>query len=118
MKTTILSCPQTEAMAARVAEVGGLRTGDISWETFRDGYPDMKIQAVEAIRNRDVAFLASFDTPGEIFRQLSLIYEVPRYAVRSFKVVLPYNPTCPAAAGWTAGGRSAFSPWIVPSPAS
>jgi ribose-phosphate pyrophosphokinase len=93
MTTTILSCPQTEALASRVAAIGGLRTGDVRWETFRDGFPHMKIDAVEGIRNRDVAFLASLDTPAEIFRQLSLLYEIPRYAVRSFKVVLPYFPT-------------------------
>jgi ribose-phosphate pyrophosphokinase len=93
MTTTILSCPQTAGLAARIARIRSMRLGDIRWETFRDGFPNMKIEDVEAIRNRDVAFLSSLDSPHEIFRQLSVMYEIPRYAVRSFKVVLPYFPT-------------------------
>jgi phosphoribosylpyrophosphate synthetase len=93
MTAILLNCPQMEQLAGRVARIGSMRRGQIRWDVFRDGFPDMKIQEVETIRNRDVAFLASLDAPGEIFRQLSILYEIPRYAVRSFRVVLPYFPT-------------------------
>ena len=91
--TTILHCPQMADLAARIAGLGSMRKGQIRWDTFNDGFPNMKIEDVEAIRNRDVAFLACLDSPSEIFRQLSAMYEIPRYAVRSFKVVLPYFST-------------------------
>ncbi len=45
------------------------------------------------IRNRHVAFLASFQHPISIFEQLSIIYQLPRMFVGSFTVVLPYFPT-------------------------
>jgi ribose-phosphate pyrophosphokinase len=67
--------------------------GAIQWEAFADGFPNIVMDRIDLIRNRDVAFLASFDTPGDIFHQLSAIYDIPRYAVRSFKLVLPYYPT-------------------------
>jgi ribose-phosphate pyrophosphokinase len=79
-----------EGIAADHAEV---HLGAIQWEAFADGFPNIVMDRIESIRNHDVAFLASFDTPGDIFHQLSAIYEVPRYAVKSFKVVLPYYPT-------------------------
>lgn len=91
---TLLACPQMATMAERIAAAHpGLRLGAIHWESFDDGFPNIRIDHIEAIRNHDVAFLASFDTPGDIFHQLSAIYEIPRYAVKSFKVVLPYYPT-------------------------
>jgi len=93
MTTTLLSCPQTAPLASRVARIGSMRECAIRWESFADGFPSLKIEDVEAIRNRDVAFLSCLENPGEVFRQLSIMYEIPRYAVRSFKVVLPYYPT-------------------------
>ncbi|TVM32248.1 ribose-phosphate diphosphokinase [Oceanidesulfovibrio marinus] len=91
---TLLYAPQMEALARRIAE-GDSRfvLGSVQWKSFPDGYPDLWVEHMECLRNNDVAMLASFDSPADIFPQLSLIYEVPRYGVRSFKVVLPYFPT-------------------------
>ena len=36
---------------------------------------------------------ASFHSPEVIFEQLSLIYSLPRYLVRSFRLILPFFPT-------------------------
>ena len=91
---TLLACPQMAALAERIATAHpGITLGTIRWGVFADGFPNIMIDNVEAIRNRDLAFLASFDTPGDIFFQLSAIYEIPRYAVKSFKIILPYYPT-------------------------
>jgi hypothetical protein len=65
----------------------------ISWKTFRDKWPDIFIKDVEEIAGRDVIFVASFDSPSVIFEQLSLIYSLPRYLVRSFRLILPFFPT-------------------------
>jgi phosphoribosylpyrophosphate synthetase len=40
-----------------------------------------------------VIFLASFHDPRVVFEQLSLIYALPRYLVRSFRLILPFFPT-------------------------
>ena len=45
------------------------------------------------IRNRHVAFLASFHNPALIFEQVSIIYQLPRLFVGSFTLVLPFFPT-------------------------
>lgn len=91
---TLLACPQMAALAERIAAAHpGIALGTIRWGVFADGFPNIMIGNVEALRNHDVAFLASFDTPGDIFFQLSAIYEIPRYAVKSFKIILPYYPT-------------------------
>jgi ribose-phosphate pyrophosphokinase len=82
------------ALAERIAAAHpGIALGTIRWGVFADGFPNIMIGNVEALRNHDVAFLASFDTPGDIFFQLSAIYEIPCYAVKSFKIILPYYPT-------------------------
>ncbi len=91
---TLLACPQMEALAARIAAAHDhIETVPIRWDAFADGFPNVRIENIERIRNHHLAFLAAFDTPGDIFTQLSAIYEIPRYAVRSFKIVLPYYPT-------------------------
>jgi ribose-phosphate pyrophosphokinase len=91
---TLLACPQMAPLARRIAACDpAMQIATIQWGAFADGFPNIMIENIEGIRNHDLAFLASFDTPGDIFTQLSAIYEVPRYAVRSFKIVLPYYPT-------------------------
>jgi ribose-phosphate pyrophosphokinase len=91
---TLLACPQMAAMAERIANAHPeIRRGVIRWERFDDGFPDIMIDNIDVIRHDDLAFLASFDAPEDIFPQLSAIYEIPRYAVKSFKIVLPYYPT-------------------------
>jgi hypothetical protein len=45
------------------------------------------------IRNRHVAFLASFMETTDLFEQISVIYQLPRMFVGSFTLVLPYFPT-------------------------
>ena len=40
-----------------------------------------------------VILLVSFHSPEVIFEQLSLIYQLPRYLVRSFRLIMPFFPT-------------------------
>ena len=60
---------------------------------FADGFPNVFVKDATRIRNRHVAFLASFQDPASIFEQLSVIYQLPRMFVGSFTLVLPYFPT-------------------------
>jgi len=69
------------------------RKGDISWKKFEDGFPNLFIKNVESIRGRDVVFICSFLNHVELLSQLSILYTLPRYLVRSLMVVLAYFPT-------------------------
>lgn len=91
----LLFCPQMEDFAKRVANNRSLRIylGNIEWKEFSNSFPDIIIRNVEFLRHCDVTFLASFDTPYEVFRQLSVIYALPRYGAKSLRVFLPYFPT-------------------------
>ena len=88
-------CPQMTEMALRIhtAHPRQVTLGRIDWSFFRDGFPNLRIESAPALRNRDVAFLSTLTTPGEMFAQLAVLFELPRYAVRSFKLILPYFPT-------------------------
>lgn len=91
--TYLYHCPQMAPLAERIRAVRqNIVLGKIQWEAFDDGFPNIRVSDVHSARNRDVVFLASLDSPGEIFRQLAVIYEIPRYVVRSFKLILPYFP--------------------------
>lgn len=91
----LLFCPQMEDLAKRVANNSSLRIhlGTIEWKEFSGLFPDIFIHNVEFLRYSDVMFLASFDTPYEVFRQLAVIYALPRYGAKSLRVFLPYFPT-------------------------
>jgi ribose-phosphate pyrophosphokinase len=90
----VLFCPQMTELARQICSQNeNCLPGEISWQNFKDSFPDLRIKDAAELRNSHVAFLACFDSPGEIFRQLSVIYELPRLAVKSLKVVLPYFST-------------------------
>ena len=74
---------------------------------FADGFPNVFVKDATRIRNRHVAFLASFQDPGSIFEQLSVIYQLPRMFVGSFTLVLPYFPTGTAERVWKLSGLEA-----------
>mmetsp|Transcript_8218 Transcript_8218/g.27007 ORF Transcript_8218/g.27007 Transcript_8218/m.27007 type:complete len:329 (+) Transcript_8218:111-1097(+) len=87
-------CPDTEDTARKIAsENPGITLGQINWKTFADGFPNLLVKDAYDIRNRHVAFLATFHTPSVIFEQLSVIYAMPRMFVGSFTLVLPFFPT-------------------------
>ncbi|KAJ4711033.1 Ribose-phosphate pyrophosphokinase 4 [Melia azedarach] len=93
-KVCLFYCPETKALAERVAaqsDVIELRS--INWRTFEDGFPNLFIPNAHGIRGQNVAFLASFSSPGKIFEQLSVIYALPKLFISSFTLVLPFFPT-------------------------
>lgn len=91
--TYLYYCPQMAPLAERIRAVHrDIVLGEIQWEAFDDGFPNLRVSDVHSARNQNVVFLASLDSPEEIFRQLAVIYEIPRYVVRSFKLILPYFP--------------------------
>jgi len=98
MNNLVFYCPQTEKLAKQVFDAGNIdpgaiKLGQITWDSFADGFPDYMIKNAHQIKTSDVSFLASFDSPADIFNQLSIIYALPRYLAKSLKIFLPYYPT-------------------------
>eukprot|EP00899_Mesostigma_viride_P027438 jgi/Mesvir1/787/Mv17385-RA.1 len=90
----LLYCDEAAELAHKVAaETKCISLSTVTWSRFADGFPDLFITDALSLRDRHVAFLASFHTPGAIFEQLAVIYAIPRLFVRSFTLVLPYFPT-------------------------
>ncbi len=53
----------------------------------------MFVNDAYGVRDRHVAFLASFHSPEVIFEQISIIYSLPKMFVASFTLILPFFPT-------------------------
>jgi len=87
--------PSFEKLAEEIRNISpnNFKKGEISWAKFEDGFPNLFIKDIEAVRGRDCVILASFLDPKEMLSQLSILYSLPRYAVRSLIVILPYFPT-------------------------
>ena len=89
--------PEMESLAKKIAgeSVDGstVELGSIDWRLFPDGYPDLFVQDAYGVRDRHVAFLASFRSPEVIFEQISVIYSLPKMFAASFTLVLPFFPT-------------------------
>eukprot|EP01083_Nonionella_stella_P066407 174867_1 len=87
--------PEMEEVAREVEEMchGEVRLGEIKWDRFNDGFPNLLIEDSQLIKWSYVAFLASFHSPGVIFEQLALIASLPRYLARELKLIIPYYPT-------------------------
>ena len=118
-QTVLFYTPDTEPLARRIAAQEGfdIELAHISWDKFQarrtrrccphvlrgcltrlracaqDGFPNLFVRDASRMRDRHVAFLASFHSPGVIFEQLSIIYALPKMFVASFTLVLPFFPT-------------------------
>lgn len=86
--------PEMEAMADRLCATRPLyEKGHISWSTFPDGTPNVKIQDAQRIRYSHVMLLTSFRDPNKWMAQIAVIYALPRYMAWSLTIVLPFFPT-------------------------
>jgi len=94
-QTVLFYTPDTEPLARRIALQPGfdIELAHIKWDTFNDGFPNLFVRDAMLVRDRHVAFLASFHSPAVIFEQLSIIYALPKMFVASFTLVLPFFPT-------------------------
>ncbi|MGM0672649.1 MAG: VanZ family protein [Pseudomonadota bacterium] len=56
----LLHCPQMADLAARISDQRpDVQLGSVSWNAFRDGFPDLLVENAKSLRNRDVVCLAS-----------------------------------------------------------
>lgn len=94
MNALLFHCPAMTDLAKRICSKNpGITLGNIKWKRFEDGYPDLYVDKQRSIRRANVAFLASFDEPGDIFEQMSAIWTLTRCGAQLFKIILPYFPT-------------------------
>lgn len=84
--------PSVSALALQVSERSSVPLGQIEWGSFADGWPDLFIHDVEAIRQQRITFLASFQSPASVVEQFAVIEAIPRYFAASLQVVLPFFP--------------------------
>jgi len=70
-----------------------IQLGKIKWDRFEDGFPNLMITSIETIRSRHCVVLLDFFHLDKIFEQLSVIFALPRYFIKSLTIVLPYFPT-------------------------
>ncbi|XP_010319672.1 ribose-phosphate pyrophosphokinase 4 isoform X2 [Solanum lycopersicum] len=93
-RVCLFYCNEMKDLAERIAsQSDAIELRNITWRTFEDGFPNLFISNAHGIRGQHVAFLASFNSPGVIFEQLSVIYALPKLFVSSFTLVLPFFPT-------------------------
>lgn len=96
---------------------GDVCLGRINWDCFPDGFPNLRIEGAELLADRRVVFLACLDRKEVLFEQvcarihghacagecsavtllllhqMAVIYALPRYAAKSFQILLPFFPT-------------------------
>lgn len=67
--------------------------GRIDYNKFADGFPNIYIHGAACLSQKDVIYVCSLDTPGDIFIQLSTMYMFNSYCIRTLNIVCPYIPT-------------------------
>jgi len=84
--------PSMSELAHDVAKKANVPLGEISWQTFPDGWPDLFIRDVRSVRQEKVVLLASFESPCSVIEQFAVIEAFPRYFAASLQIVLPFFP--------------------------
>jgi ribose-phosphate pyrophosphokinase len=73
-----------------------IKLGKINYERFPDGWPNISVHP-DSMAIIEVApmtvYLGAFDRPDYLFEQFALLYAMPRFLTRNFRVICPYFPT-------------------------
>ena len=94
-KVYLFYCPSMKTIAEEIREKsnGSIILGEIEWNEFNDGFPNLKINKAYNLRWVDVAFLADLSNPRNIFEQYAVMCSLPRYLAKSVKIFVGYFPT-------------------------
>lgn len=94
MQNILLYTTKMEALARRIAAVDSTITlGRVDWGHFPDGFPNMFVHDVAAIKRSNVILLASFEDPAAYRDQMWLLRHLVRKHPAKLQLVLPYFPT-------------------------
>jgi ribose-phosphate pyrophosphokinase len=93
-KRLLFHSPKTDTIARQMAEQNErIELGVVDWKRFPDAWPNIMIRGFDDLRNRDVAYLASLDSPETVFEQWSVMLAIAEARPKSFRILLPYFPT-------------------------
>jgi len=94
-KIVLLYYPEMKDLALSIVKEKGdrFKLAEIKWDRFPDGFPNICITDIDLVRNSHAVFLASLRDHGNLFEQLSVLYSLPRYLVKSLFIILPFFPT-------------------------
>jgi|SRR5579872_786612 len=96
MSVILFAARQMAQIAAEIVKLSErkIEPGKISWALYKDGFPNTVFLESENLRNRDVAFLAGFETMADIPEQVMALSTLTRrYKIGSLKLILPDYPT-------------------------
>lgn len=89
----LLACPAMRELANAICVCAPeIERGDLVWERFPDGFPNLFLHKYGSLRTCHVSFLMSLDTLDSIFEQVSVLHELVRLGPRSLRMLLPYFP--------------------------
>ena len=92
-KTTTKLADEIKEILQAQREDLQIKRGEISWDVFPDGFPNLFISDAESLKSKKILFVASFREPCSIFTQISLLFSLPRLSIHSLFILLPYFPT-------------------------
>lgn len=90
--TILFYHPSMSQLAESIARESDVPLGEILWDKFPDGWPNLFIRDVQRVRQQKVVFLASFESPASVIEQFAVIDAIPRYFAASLQIVLPFFP--------------------------
>ncbi len=96
MSIILFAARQAQKMAQEIIDIGrgSIVPGTIKWDRYDGVWANTVIENAESLRNRDVAFLAAYETMADIIeQQWALNTLTRRYKVRSMKMLLLDYPT-------------------------
>lgn len=67
--------------------------GEITWQHFKDGTPNLFIKDVAKTENRHILFLACFDKAIKRMDQMYVIKSLCKRLIKSMTILLPFYPT-------------------------
>ena len=80
-----------KGIAAHPASQGMIQLSEITWKSFADGFPNLRVQDPSVLeKSKSVSILINFAEPALIFEQLAVVYVLPRMGAPNFRVILPY----------------------------
>lgn len=93
VENILFYCPSMEALARKIADVDSTITlGNVKWGHFPDGFPDMFVHNVNAVRRSNVTLLADFTDPQYHRDQMWLMKKLRRLHPAKLQLALPYFP--------------------------
>uniref|UniRef100_A0A7S0M3Y7 Phosphoribosyltransferase domain-containing protein n=1 Tax=Cryptomonas curvata TaxID=233186 RepID=A0A7S0M3Y7_9CRYP len=92
-RVVLLCAPQTRKLGEQLVRITkSVSLGQITWDKFPDGFPNIFVHDVEKLKGCQIIFLACFDLASSIFEQMSVLCSLPQYAPLSIKIILPFFP--------------------------